>query len=439
MPALHFRSGPHAGDVLDLSSGRQINIGRNESNDIVVPEIKVSGEHARVFERDDHWIIDDLGSSNGTRINGEKIETARLHPGDVIDLGKVIVIEFHEDINPDKIAKEPEDMEASDGDLALVEEAKKAFTSLRKQVRKIIVGQDLVVEQVLTAVLARGHALLVGVPGLAKTLLVNTLSQALDLEFKRIQFTPDLLPSDITGTEILEDGAGGQRDYNFKKGPLFANMILADEINRTPPKTQSALLEAMQERHVTAGENTYPLPDPFFVLATQNPIEQEGTYPLPEAQLDRFLCQISVSYPSAFEEEQIVRFGSSGETPKIDPVLDAETLIGLQSLVRRILVGDPAVTYAANIARATRPKEKLAPKVVQEMVSWGAGPRAGISLVTAAKARALLEGRFHVTTGDIRAVAPQVLRHRLVLTFAAEADDVAADEIVAKILDEVPS
>ncbi|MFO0864762.1 MAG: AAA family ATPase [Gemmataceae bacterium] len=314
-----------------------------------------------------------------------------------------------------------------------------SYRTLTDEIGKVVVGQQQVVEQLLTAMFSRGHCLLVGVPGLAKTLLVSTVARILDLSFKRIQFTPDLMPSDITGTDILQDDPEtGRRRFVFLKGPLFANLILADEINRTPPKTQAALLEAMQEHHVTAGAETYPLPEPFFVLATQNPIEQEGTYPLPEAQLDRFMFQVMVGYPTR-EEELAVMQRTTG-TAKIDlkPLLDGARIREIQELVRQVVVGEHVFRYVADIVRATRPKEVEAPTFVKELVSWGAGPRASQYLILGAKARAVLQGRWHATTEDIRAVALPVLRHRLLTTFHADAQGMSADDIVRKLLDSIP-
>ncbi|NLT72547.1 MAG: AAA domain-containing protein, partial [Verrucomicrobiaceae bacterium] len=291
-------------------------------------------------------------------------------------------------------------------------------------------------EQLMVSILAGGHCILEGVPGLAKTLLVQTLARSLSLDFGRIQFTPDLMPADITGTEVLEEDIGtGKRIFKFVKGPVFANMILADEINRTPPKTQAALLEAMQEHHVTIGEETYPLPEPFFVLATQNPIEQEGTYPLPEAQLDRFMFNIRVNYPSAAEEEMIIKRVTGTYSAQIRKQLDGEAVLKLQNVVRRVPVADHVVSYAARIARASRPREPETPDFVREMVAWGAGPRAGIYLILAAKARAILQGRYHTTTADVRAVALPVLRHRVLTTFNAEAAGITSDDIVNRLVE----
>ena len=310
------------------------------------------------------------------------------------------------------------------------------YREMKEQVGQVIVGQTDVVEQMLIAVFCKGHALLEGVPGLAKTLLVSTLSKVLDLSFKRIQFTPDLMPADITGTDILEiDQASGKRNFRFVHGPIFANMGLADEINRTPPKTQAALLEAMQERQVTVGETSYQLPEPFFVLATQNPIEQEGTFPLPEAQLDRFMFNIHVGYPTAAEEQAIIRQVTGTKKVSVEKLLDGKTVMELQDVVRRVPVADHVVEYAATLVRATRPKEADAPDFVKEMVGWGAGPRAGIYLITAAKARAILQGRFHATTADVQHCALPVLRHRILTTFNAEAAGVKSDQIVRMLLE----
>ncbi len=320
-------------------------------------------------------------------------------------------------------------------DKATVERLHAVYGRMKEEIGRVIVGQEAVIEQVLMAVFCRGHALLVGVPGLAKTLLVSTLAQALDLSFRRIQFTPDLMPADITGTDVLEvDPETGRRGFRFVQGPVFANMLLADEINRTPPKTQAALLEAMQERHVTVGERTMHLPVPFFVLATQNPIEQEGTYPLPEAQLDRFLFNITVEYPSEAEECEIIRRVTGPSSASVSPMMTAEDILQLQDIVRRVPVGDHVIDFAAAIARGTRPKEKAAPDFVREMVAWGAGPRAGIGLIAAAKAHAVLRGRFHATTRDVAAVAAPVLRHRVLTTFNAEAAGVTSDEIIRRLL-----
>ena len=323
-------------------------------------------------------------------------------------------------------------------DKAAVEKLHASYGRMKDELAQVIVGQHEVVEQVLMAMFCRGHALLVGVPGLAKTLLVSTVSQALDLQYKRIQFTPDLMPADITGTDVLEvNPETGHRGFRFVNGPLFASMVLADEINRTPPKTQAALLEAMQEGHVTVGDRTLDLPDPFFVLATQNPIEQEGTYPLPEAQLDRFLFNIVVDYPNAEEEREIIRRVTSPNSATVSPLMTGPEIIQLQNIVKRVPVGDHVIDFAARLARATRPGSSEAPDFVKEMVGWGAGPRAGISLISAAKAHAVLRGRVHATTVDVAAVALPVLRHRVLTTFNAEAAGVKSDDIIKRLIEDL--
>ena len=339
----------------------------------------------------------------------------------------------------------PKDTEAGNEvlgttDREAVERLGKARDDILGELRKIIVGMDHVIDEVLMAIFVQGHCLLIGVPGLAKTLLVSCLGQALSLSFKRIQFTPDLMPSDITGTEMLQDDPETrERKFKFLKGPVFANLILADEINRTPPKTQAALLEAMQERMVSSAGVDYPLEEPFFVLATQNPIEQEGTYPLPEAQLDRFLFNVLVKYPSRGEELEIMR-RVTGETDwEMKKVLTREEILSLQKVVRRIPVADHIYEYAATLARATRPGEPGAPDFVQECLEWGAGPRASLFMILAGKARAVLRGRCHVAVEDIQAVAPPILRHRIIPNFAARSRGMDADTIIQKLLETIPS
>ncbi|RPH71352.1 MAG: MoxR family ATPase [Myxococcaceae bacterium] len=321
-------------------------------------------------------------------------------------------------------------------DLRAVEALARARSAIVEQIEKRVVGQREVVEHLLIALFSRGHCLFVGVPGLAKTLLISTLAEVLNLTFNRVQFTPDLMPSDITGTDILEeDRATGHREFRFVRGPLFANIILADEVNRTPPKTQAALLQAMQEYRVTAGGETYPLDLPFLVFATQNPIEQEGTYPLPEAQLDRFMFLVDVGYPSAEEEVQIVKSTTSGSSPRLTKVLSPEQIIALQELVRRVPVPEHVVRYAVELVRQTRPREPGAPEVVRKHVNWGAGPRASQYLVVAAKARAVLQGRFAATVEDVRALALPVLRHRVLPNFAAESEGISSTRIVQQLLE----
>src|SRR2546421_11226351 len=324
-------------------------------------------------------------------------------------------------------------------DIAALDRLQGAYESMREEIGRVIIGQDQVIEELLTAIFARGHCVLVGVPGLAKTLLVSTLARTLSLTFKRIQFTPDLMPADITGTEIIqEDHVTRDRRFVFMPGPVFANVILADEINRTPPKTQAALLEAMQEHHVTSGGRSYPLPEPFFVLATQNPIEQEGTYPLPEAQLDRFMFMIAVGYPSADEELAIMRATTSDRSVETAETLNEEEIMSLQHIVRRIPAGDHVFRYAMALTRATRPDQPEAPDFIKEWVSWGAGPRASQFLILGAKARAALHGRGFATTEDIAALAAPVLRHRIVTNFNAEAEGMSSDKIVQKLLSQIP-
>ncbi|MBD05549.1 MAG: AAA family ATPase [Gemmatimonadetes bacterium] len=323
-------------------------------------------------------------------------------------------------------------------DVDAVAELQRARQTLEEQISRVIIGQRQIVESLLIALLAGGHCLLVGVPGLAKTLLIRTLAQALDLQYGRIQFTPDLMPSDITGTDVLEeDPQTGHKVFRFVQGPIFANIILADEINRTPPKTQAALLEAMQEHAVTASGQTMKLPEPFFVLATQNPIEQEGTYPLPEAQLDRFLFELRIDYPSIAEEEQIVRTTTALDQEPVESVLDGERIIAFQRLVRQVPIADHLIRYAVRLARASRPADEVAPDYVREMVNWGAGPRASQYLALAAKARAALDGRHAVSQQDIDAMALPVLRHRIVVNFHAEAQSTNADDIARRLLEDI--
>lgn len=322
-------------------------------------------------------------------------------------------------------------------DIEFLEGLAASYSAVKKQMGMVIVGQDEIVDNLLVTFLCRGHCLLVGVPGLAKTLMISTLSKIIDLSFSRIQFTPDLMPSDIVGTEVIdEDHETGRRNFRFVRGPVFANIILADEINRTPPKTQSALLEAMQEHAVTIQGTTMPLEEPFFVLATQNPIEQEGTYPLPEAQLDRFMFNLWIGYPARDEEVEIVKRTTGEDTPPPQKVFGAEEIIALQRLVRRIPVADDVVSYAVDLARKTRPDDPAAPDYIREWVKWGAGPRASQYLVLGAKARAALAGRFAPSREDVRSVAMLVLRHRLVTTFAAEAEGISSPDIVNRLVGE---
>jgi MoxR-like ATPase len=330
-------------------------------------------------------------------------------------------------------------LEAAGAPARSVESLIAAVRRLRTEIGKRVVGQDAVVDEILMALVAGGHALLVGVPGLAKTLMIKSLADAMQLEFRRIQFTPDLVPSDITGTEILEESGGGQRAFRFVRGPVFANIVLADEINRAPPRTQAALLEAMQEHCVTAAGQTMRLPEPFFVLATQNPIEQEGTYPLPEAQLDRFLFDIRVGYPTEADEVAILRATTGARGARIEAVFTADDALALQQAVRALPCSDLLLQYAARLVRATRPQEGTGPGLVKQYVRWGAGPRAGQALILGAKASALLAGRAAVAPADIQRVAMPVLRHRILPNFAAEADGVSAEPIIEALLAHVPA
>ncbi|MEE9602787.1 MAG: MoxR family ATPase [Thermoguttaceae bacterium] len=309
---------------------------------------------------------------------------------------------------------------------------------MQDELQKIIIGQSEVIEQIFAAVFTRGHCLLLGVPGLAKTLMVSTLARILDVQFKRIQFTPDLMPSDITGTNVLEEDDRGRRNFRFVKGPIFTNILLADEINRTPPKTQAALLQAMQEREVTVGQETYPLPDPFFTIATQNPIEQEGTYPLPEAQLDRFMFNIKVDYPSPDEEEQILATTTREEQVEVEKVLSGKAIINLQVLVGKVAVSEYIIQYVSSLVRSTRPNDPSAPPFVKELIDWGAGPRAGQFLIRGGKALAAMDGRFSVAVEDVQKIAEPVLRHRISTNFQAQAEGMSNEDLIERLIRETP-
>ncbi len=331
-----------------------------------------------------------------------------------------------------------ESTEIQQEEIAEIEEFASKRDTMLNEIRKVIVGQDKVVEEVLIALFARGHCLLVGVPGLAKTLLISTLAEILHLDFNRIQFTPDLMPSDITGTDILqEDAATGRRKFQFLKGPIFTNILLADEINRTPPKTQAALLQSMQEYKVTAGGSTFPLDLPFFVLATQNPIEQEGTYPLPEAQLDRFMLNIEIGYPDFDDEVQIVTQTTSVRRPSPQKVMEGSAILRYQELVRRVPISPFVVSYAVTLTQRSRPKNPAAPQFIKDYVEWGAGPRASQFLVLGAKARTILQGRYAVSLEDIQALAPSVLRHRIVPNFKAQGEGLSSVDIIGRLLTDV--
>jgi MoxR-like ATPase len=341
-------------------------------------------------------------------------------------------------VTPDHVPGATEDLRQED--LEAVRKLRDGFNDIKKQLSRVIVGQDQVIEELLIALFSRGHCILEGVPGLAKTLMISTLSKSLSLAFSRIQFTPDLMPSDITGTEVIEENrTTGSREFKFLQGPLFANVILADEINRTPPKTQAALLEAMQERQVTAGRVRHRLDDPFFVLATQNPIEQEGTYPLPEAQQDRFMFKVFVKYPKFDEEFEIARRTTALLVEDVTQVLSGEQILDLQKLVRKVPVSDHVIRYTLALVRQTRIGEPGTPKFVRDWLSWGAGPRAVQYLILGGKARALLYGRVHVQTEDIQSLAPPVLRHRILTNFTAASEGITPDTVIKKLVEETPS
>ena len=477
-----FHSGPLAGQTLELTTDKVV-LGRASSADIAVVHSSVSSKHAELRREGGRWVFADLGSTNGSFLNDQPLQTSALADGDVVRLGEIAFV-FHpappapapvaapvvaaaavapvkeEKPAPAPAAKAPEpqapaapatpapaapksapapDFQAGADELALVEKMRDYTDRIRAEVGKVIIGQRDVLDQILMCILANGHALLIGLPGMAKTLTVKTIAQVLNLQFKRVQFTPDLMPGDIIGTDVLETNkATGEKEFRFIKGPIFCNLLLADEINRTPPKTQAALLEAMQEKMVTAGNTTYKLAEPFFVLATQNPVEQEGTYPLPEAQLDRFMFNIWVDYPLPEEEEAVLKATTAGIRVDPNAVLSQEELLQLQDVVRKVPVSDHVIKYVTRLVNATRPSSPLAPELTKTYVSTGAGPRAGQCLILAAKATAILEGRIHVSCADIRRSAPPVLRHRLMTNFAADSEGLNSVDIVKKLLELVP-
>jgi len=485
MAKLLFIDGPIAGREIKLDRHQPLVIGRAKDCDLTIIESPISGHHARFEFGDDGWMVTDLNSSNGTIVNNVPIENALLSEGTVVVLGGGTKIRFTQDdeqlvgtspvpgtsgqastSEPQAIPQVPkpnavsspqisvpksvatpvrathntmERSAATADDLALVEQMRNNTDAIRREVGKVIIGQVEVIDQVLMVIIAGGHGLLIGMPGMAKTTLVATIARVLTMDFRRIQFTPDLMPSDITGTEVLETNKQtNEKEFRFIRGPIFTNLLLADEINRTPPKTQAALLEAMQEKHVTAGQITYELDKPFFVLATQNPIEQEGTYPLPEAQMDRFMFNIWVNYPKADEEERIIRATTVGQSAKPEKVLDKLQVIQLQEVVRKIPVSDHVIKYAIRLVRATRPGDPEAPDFIRQYVSYGAGPRAGQFLILAAKARAVLEGRIHVSCNDIKKSCVPVLIHRIFPNFAADSEGLKSTDLIAKLLSVVP-
>jgi len=443
MPEFLFLNGPSKGDRIALEPEGS-RLGRRKDCTAIIPDLQVSSYHCRVQLEKTGWTVADLDSSNGTYLNEARITSSALNDGDVIRLGDT-KLQFFAAGNgsakkpPAGPATAEQDAAATEQDLALVKQMGERATRIREEVGKVIVGQYHVVEEILMAMIGGGHALLIGMPGMAKTLMVSTIANVFNLDFRRVQFTPDLMPSDITGTEILETNRDtGDREFRFLRGPLFCNLLLADEINRTPPKTQAALLEAMQEHRVTVGNQTYALGEPFFVLATQNPIEQEGTYPLPEAQLDRFMFNIWVDYPSAEEEEIIVEATTRSFRAAAAPVLTKAEVLQLQEVVRKIPVSKHVIKYATRLVRSTRPAGPEAPDFIKEYVSTGAGPRASQVMIMAAKARAVLEGRIHVSCNDIRKAALPVLRHRILTNFAADSEALTPVHLIDRLLKQVP-
>ena len=445
MATISFTTGAFAGQSVELPPSGAV-LGRAGDADLVIDDERISGRHAELRRQDGAWTVMDLGSSNGTFVNDDMISAATpLQDGDIVVIGDSS-LRFDSAagaVAPPVAAPQPSaaaaPSAATDEDVALVRQMSERTERIRSEVAKVIVGQKEVIDQVLMCLIAGGHGLLIGLPGMAKTLMVSTIARVLNLAFRRVQFTPDLMPTDITGTEILETSRDtGEKEFRFVRGPIFCNLLLADEINRTPPKTQAALLEAMQEKHITVGNETYPLDLPFFVLATQNPIEQEGTYPLPEAQLDRFMFNIWVDYPEEHEEEEIVGSTTSGVQAEPECVLTQQEILQLQDVVREIPVSEHVIKYAIRLVRATRPAYEDAPQITSDYISTGAGPRAGQYLVLAGKARAVLEGRIHVSCNDIRNAAIPVLRHRILTNFAADSEGIGPMEIVKRLLEEIP-
>ena len=409
-------------------------IGRAEDNDLCLPCDSVSAHHAVILQQDNIFQLTAAGSRNGILVDGEPVESLALQHGATFRLGDVEII-FSA---TDESGEPPTTTDPTADPLAAVAGFQRAHEKVLSEIGKAVIGQREVLNQMLVALFARGHCLLIGVPGLAKTLMVRTLGHAIALDSNRIQFTPDLMPADITGTDILEeDPATGKRVFRFHHGPIFTNLLLADEINRTPPKTQAALLEAMQEQRVTISGASYDLPNPFMVLATQNPIEQEGTYPLPEAQLDRFMFSIHLGYPTAAEEQQVILSTTREQQASIMSALNATEVLQLQHLVRQVPVSEHVARYAMNLIRATRPQTEGSPDFVNRWVRWGAGTRAGQYLLLAAKAHVLLQGRFNVSCADVRTYALPVLRHRIFPNFTAASESVTTDQIVKKIVETV--
>ncbi len=448
MAKLIVTDGPNIGQEFQFDGGR-CSVGRIEDCDIVLNHGSISRQHAAFTLVAGAWKLEDLGSQNGTVVNDQRIQSCLIKSACTIQFGQVtarfepgpeISLQMSQSSQPSQPREQitipsltaagvnPDDIKAIG----------KTINGVFSEFGRVIVGQQQVAQELLIAIAAGGHCLMIGLPGLAKTLMVSTLAQILKLQFKRVQFTPDLMPSDIIGTDILDVDEQGKRSFRFIKGPVFTNMLLADEINRTPPKTQAALLEAMQEKQVTASNQLFKLPPPFFVLATQNPLEQEGTYPLPEAQLDRFMFNILVDYPEAEEEEQIVMATTTRKKVELNQLLSADELVRIQAIVRDLPVSPHVVKYATRLVRMTRPKSDEAPDFIKQYIHCGAGPRAAQCLVLGAKARAVLQGRVNVSCSDVKAIALPVLRHRLFTNFTADSEGVTADDIVARLLERAP-
>jgi MoxR-like ATPase len=441
---------PHQQESAVALNGEPLVIGSNPSSHIVVNDPAVLPHHAYLARDQGHWRVaaydanvplnyenqptTDLRLDNGTRFSIGSTQFEFASDGGVpegrTNASDSVVPQRRASVSENPILDNPE---------AAVAQLHQAMQRIRTEMARVVIGQAEVVNQILVALFGRGHCLLVGTPGLAKTLMARTLADSLDLQCKRVQFTPDLMPADITGTQVLEqDPSTAARNFRFKHGPIFTNLLLADEINRTPPKTQAALLEAMQERRVTISGQTYDLPSPFFVIATQNPIEQEGTYPLPEAQLDRFMFSVKVGYPNAEEEERIIMETTQDASQEVDRVLGSDALLNFQHLVRKTPVSRHVGAYATRLVRATRPDASDAPDFIKNWVRWGAGPRAGQYLILAAKSHALLQGRLNVSCDDVRSYALPVLRHRVLCNFAAASEGVDSDEIIRRLVEAVP-
>jgi MoxR-like ATPase len=439
MPDFLIIHAPQQAEVTVPLNGQPLVIGADPACNVVVNDPTVLPHHAYVAPEEGAWRVTAYDRDVGLSFDFKIVPELRLDKPTRFTIGRT-QIEFTREFAAPSRRPQASPAEAVHADpQAAVAQLNAAIQRIRTEMARVVIGQADVVNQILVALFARGHCLLVGTPGLAKTLMARTLADSLELGCKRVQFTPDLMPADITGTQVLEqDAASGERNFRFKPGPIFTNLLLADEINRTPPKTQAALLEAMQERRVTISGETHDLPSPFFVIATQNPIEQEGTYPLPEAQLDRFMFSVKVAYPSAAEEERIIMETTQDAQAQVTRVLAAEALIGFQALVRKTPVSRHVGAYVTRLVRATRPDASDAPDFIKNWVRWGAGPRAGQYLILAAKSNALLQGRLNVSSDDVRAYALPVLRHRVLCNFAAASEGVDSDEIVRRLVAAVP-